>query len=193
MNSKRFFLAVLVLVMLTAGAGGVLPVYGTTGAPSISEGKPLPGFKMDMPSNPEMMQYLGLKSGPDFTLSQIPSKIVVIEVLSALCEDCHKNAPQVNQLFNIISNDSELNPHTKMLGIAVGNDAKMVDAYKKTYKVKFPIVADPKEEISTRLGSMATPTIIVADGKGMVLFIHSGVIDDLDMILDVIRTFVSQQ
>ena len=184
---------VLLLMMLTLGAGGILPVYGNTNPPSISEGKPLPSFKMDMTLSPEMIKYLGLEAAPDFTLGQIHSKLVVIEVLSALCEECHKNAPRVNKLYNIISNDPDLNSNVKMLGIAVGNDAKMVAAYKNTFKVKFPIVVDPKEDINKLLGDPATPTIIVADSKGMVLFIHSGLIDDMDMMLDVIRTFVSQK
>ncbi len=192
-NNKRFYLAALLLVMLIVGAAGALPVYGNTSSPSISEGRPLPSFKMNMTLSPEMMQYLGLEAGPEFTLSQIRSKIVVIEVLSALCEDCHKNAPQVNKLFNIISNDPELNPNVKMMGIAVGNDAKMVAAYKDTYKVKFPIVTDPKEDINKLLGNVATPTIIMVDSKGMVLFIHGGEIDDMDMILGAIRTFISKK
>jgi len=191
-NNKKFCLAVLLLTMLTICAGGILPVYGNTSPPSISEGKPLPGFKMNMILSPEMMQYLGLKTGPDFMLSQIHAKIVVIEVLSALCEDCHKNAPQVNKLFNIISNDPDLDPHVKILGIAVGNEAKMVDVYQNTYKVKFPIVADPKEEINKLLGDVGTPTLIVTDSKGVVLLIHGGLIDDMDMILDVIRASISK-
>ncbi|MDA3895512.1 MAG: TlpA disulfide reductase family protein [Desulfobacteraceae bacterium] len=192
MNNKSLSLAVVLLTMLAVCVGGVLPICGNTATSSISEGSLLPRFTMESKLSPDMLQYLGLEAGPDFTLSQIRSKLVVIEVLSVLCQECHKNAPRVNKLFNIISNDSDLNSHLKMLGIAVGNDTKMVDVYKKTFKVKFPIVADPKEDISKQLGNVATPSIIIADSKGMVLFIHEGVIDDMDLILDVVRTFVSQ-
>lgn len=192
MDNSRFCLSVLILTMLTVGAVGILPVCGNTGATLIFEGAPLPSFKMNMALSPGMMQYLGLKAEPDFTLSQIDSKLVVIEVLSALCEECHKNAPRVNKLYNIISNDSELNSHVKLLGIAVGNDTKLVDAYKNTYKVKFPIVADPKDDINKRLGNIATPSIIITDREGMVLFLHEGPIDDIDLILAALRTFVSK-
>lgn len=178
--------------MLTVGAAGILPVCAATAGPLISEGTTLPSFKMDKTLSPEMQQYLGLDAGLDFTLKQIRSKLVVIEVLSALCQECHKNAPRVNKLYNIISSDSELNTNVKMLGIAVGNDSRLVDVYVKTYKVKFPIVADPKEDINKLLGNMATPSIIVADSNGVVLYMHEGLIDDMDMILDVIRTFHSQ-
>ncbi|MBC2717626.1 MAG: TlpA family protein disulfide reductase [Desulfobacteraceae bacterium] len=192
MNIKRNRLAVLFLTILAVCATGVLPVYGNAGATSISEGTSLPNFKIDMTLSPEMIQYLGVETGPDFTLKQIRSKLIVIEVLSAFCQECHKNAPQVNKLYNIISNDSVLHSDVKMLGIAVGDDTRLVEVYKNTYKVKFPIVADPKDNIKNLLGNVATPSIIVADKKGTVLFIHEGVIDDMDLILDVIRTFHSQ-
>ena len=185
---------VLILAIMAVCAGTISPVYGNTGATRlISEGAPLPSFKMNMTLSPDMMQYLGLEAGPDFTLNQIHSKLVVIEILSALCQECHKNAPRVNKLYNIILNDSELNSNVKMLGIAVGNETKLVDAYKDTYKVEFPIVADPKEDINKRLGNPATPSIIVTDSKGKVLFLHEGLIDDMDLILDVLRTFISQK
>lgn len=189
---EKFVISLILLVFLAVLVAGVLPVYGKTNAMPISEGETLPGFKMEMSLSSEMMRYLGVEDGPDFTLKQIRSKLIVIEVLSALCQECHKNAPRVNKLYNIISNDSDLQADVKMLGIAVGNDTKLVDVYKKTYKVKFPIVADPKDEINKQLGNVATPSIIVADNSGTVLFIHEGVIDDMDMILDVIRTFQVQ-
>ena len=192
LRNKNFVIVLISLMFLMVLVAGALPVYGKTGATSIAEGATLPGFKMEMTLNPEMLQYLGLEAGPDFTLSQIRSKLVVIEVFSALCQECHKNAPRVNKLYSIISNDSDLQADVKMLGIAVGNDTRLVDVYKKTYKVKFPIVADPKDDINKQLGNVATPSIIVADNTGTVLFIHEGVIDDMDMILDVIRTFHSQ-
>jgi len=180
------------MIILIIAAVVVLPAYGSSGGTSVAEGQSLPDFKMKMALSPEMMQYLGVESGTEFTLSQIHSKLIVIEVLSALCQECHKNAPRVNKLYNIISNDSDLSSSVKMMGIAVGNDSKLVDAYKDTYKVKFPIIADPKDDINNLLGDMATPTIIVADNKGLVLFIHEGLIDDMDAILDVLRTYQSQ-
>ncbi len=192
MKIKNYTMTVMSLIFLTVFIVGVLPVYGTTGATSISEGEILPSFKMDMMLNPEMLQYLGVESGPDFTLKQIRSRLVVIEFLSALCQECHKNAPRLNKLYNIISNDLDLKADVKMLGIAVGNDTRLVDVYQNTYKVKFPIFADPKDNINKLLGNVATPSIIVADSTGMVLFIHEGVLDDMDLILDVIRTFHSQ-
>lgn len=192
MRNKKLVIVLISLIFLTVLVASVLPVYGKTVTPSISEGSTLPGFKMEMSLNSEMMQYLGVAAGPDFSLKQIHSKLIVIEFLSALCQECHKNAPQVNKLYDIISNDSDLHADVKMLGIAVGNNTKLVDVYKKTYKVKFPIVADPKDDINKQLGNVATPSIILADNTGIVLFIHEGVIDDMDMILDVIRTFQSQ-
>ena len=189
---KSVCFASVCVIILNIVTVVVLPAYGSSGGISIAEGESLPDFKMQTTLSPEMLQYLGVKSGTEFTLRQIHSELIVIEVLSALCQECHKNAPRVNKLYNIISNDSGLSSTVKMMGIAVGNDSRLVDVYKNTYKVKFPIVADPKDDINKRLGNMATPSIIVANNKGLILFIHEGLIDDMDMILDIIRTYHSQ-
>jgi hypothetical protein len=186
---KPFFSMLITAAMLTVCIAGSVTASASEKSASIAEGQVLPEFKMETSLTPEMMQYLGLESGPMFTLKQIRSNLVIIEALSALCEECHKNAPRVNKLFNIISGDSDLNGNVKILGIALGNDARMVEAYKKTFNVKFPVIADPDDNISRQLGHLATPSLIVADSKGTVLYVHQGLIDDLDMILDVIRTF----
>lgn len=192
MGIKRVWFTWVLLTVISVGGLCVFPASVISGPPIISEGTQLPGFKMDMTLGPEMMKYLGVEAGPAFTLNQIQSKLVVIEIFSALCKECHKNAPGVNKLYHIISNDSELNPHVKMLGIAVGNDTKLADAYSKTYKVKFPVVADPEEKINMQLGNVATPSIIVADNKGTVLYFHEGIMEDMDQILDVLRAFYAQ-
>ena len=74
----------------------------------------------------------------------------------------------------------------------MGNDDKLVNIYKNNFDVKFPLVADPKEEIDSRLGYMSTPTVILADKKGIVLYMHEGIIHDIDAVLEVVRTFNSK-
>jgi len=149
---------------------------------------------MEVPLSADMQSYLGVKGSEfsSFTLNQINSKLVLVEFFSALCPDCHKNAPKVNRLYNIIENDTDLNSTIKMLGIAVGNDSKLVDVYKNKYNVKFPIITDPKSDIDNLLGNVGTPSIVLVDAQGKILFIHEGVIDDMDLLLEILHTFQSQ-
>ncbi|EFK10242.1 antioxidant, AhpC/TSA family [delta proteobacterium NaphS2] len=177
-------LVVLILVMFS---GAIIASPNAVMAASISEGSTLPEFKMDLTSKPDMLNYLGIESGTEFSLFQITAKLIVIEFFSVVCPACLKNAPNVNKLYDIISNDADLNKDVKLVGIAVGNDDKLVNIYKNKFDVKFPLVADPKEEIDTRLGYMSTPTIILADKRGTVLYMHEGIIDDIDAVLEVVR------
>ena len=180
---------VLVLVMVV---GATFASANAVAATPISEGSTLPEFKMDLASQPDMLKYLGIGSGREFSLSQIRAKLILIDFFSALCPACLKNAPNVNKLYDIISNDADLNKDVKLVGIAVGDDDKLVNIYKNNFGVNFPLVADPKEEIDSRLGYMSTPTIILADKKGAVLYMHEGIIDDIDAVLEVIRIFHSK-
>jgi hypothetical protein len=181
------------MLLAVVFAAVILLVAGNSLAATVSEGKPLPDFKMELASQQDMRDYLGIESGPEFTISQIPSRFVLVEFFSVLCKACHQNAPQVNKIYQVISDDPELLENVKMLGIALCNDGKMADGYKKTFKVKFPIVNDPEGEIDRLFPDMTTPCLILADDKGMVLFVHEGVIDDPDTILTMIRRFYSQQ
>jgi peroxiredoxin len=174
--------------LFSAGFLNALPVNGETKPAAVSEGKTLPAFKLSMPANPEIKQYLGVDGGSDFTLNQIRSKLILIEIFSAVCPGCLENAPRVNNLYNIISDDSDLKSTIVMLGIAVGNDEKLVDVYQKKYNVKFPLFPDPNGDIDKLLTDVATPTLILADNTGKILFVHGGLIEDMDHILTVIRT-----
>ena len=50
---------------------------------------------------------------------------------------CHKNAPVVNRLYNVIQGDSALAKDVKSMAIAFGNDQKQINAFKTQYsKIK---------------------------------------------------------
>ena len=193
MRIKENLTAMMPLVFISVMVvGAIIASANAVAAKPISEGSTLPEFKMDLASQPDMLKYLGIESGTEFSLSQIRAKLILIEVFSAVCPACLKNAPNVNKLYDIISNDADLNKDVKLVGIAVGDDDKLVNVYKNNFDIKFPLVADPKEEIDSRLGYMSTPTIILADKKGTVIYMHEGIIDDIDAVLEVVRIFHSK-
>jgi hypothetical protein len=101
---------------------------------------------------------------------------------------CHKAAPIVNRLYNIIRDDPTLNPDIKMMGIAVGNDPNQIKVYKNHFRVTFPILPDKKMEIWHLVGNPATPTMILVAKNQKVLMTHTGV-PDLDKMLKEIREF----
>jgi len=188
---NRFACMLFMVSIISAVLINILPVpaNGTTEPGAVAEGKVLPEFSLDIPVDPEMKQYLGVDGDAGFTLNQVQSKLILLEVFSAMCPACLKNAPRVNKLYKIISRDSDLKSSIVMMGIAVGNKEKLVKAYRKKYKVKFPVFSDPNGDIDNLLTGISTPTLLIADKSGKVLFVHGGPIDDMDYILAVIRSF----
>jgi thiol-disulfide isomerase/thioredoxin len=148
---------------------------------------PVAQFTIPAPDSVQAQQYLGLKAMEPFQLAGIDSKIVVIEFFNALCPHCHANAPIVNKLYKVIQEDAGLRD-VKVLGIAVGSEKPEVDAYRKNFKVSFPLFIDEDFAISAAMGGVDTPTtMVLATGSGKVYASHVGVIKDFDGFLKELR------
>ncbi len=140
-------------------------------------------FTLPAPDSAQAQDYLGLKANEPFKVSDIKASLVVIEFMSALCPFCHTNAPIVNNIYRAIQADSHLTD-VKVMAIASGNEKAEVEAYKKTFKVPFPVLLDEDLAISASMDGVLTPTtMIVSTENGKVLFSHTGVIQDPDRFL----------
>ncbi len=179
MNKKNHAHRVLCLLFAVL-CGGAL----TAAAASLPDAK----FTIPAP-DPKAQAYLGLKSAVPFTLPQTGARLVILEFMSAMCPQCHSNAPVVNKIYNIVGSDPALKD-VKVIGIAVSSDKAQLDAYRKAFKVPFPMFIDGDFSISASMGGIETPTtLIVAANSGKVLAVHGGVIRDVDGFLKEIRAF----
>lgn len=149
---------------------------------------PAATFTIPAPENAQVQKYLGLKTMDPFTVSNTGAKLIIIEFFSALCPQCHLNAPIVNKLYKTVSDDQSL-ADVKVIGIAVGSEKAQVEAYKKNFKVPFPIFLDDKFAISAAMDGVETPTtMIISANNGKVLASHHGVIKDFDGFLKELKT-----
>lgn len=171
-----------------------LPLYRSYsyGIEVICAGKSLPQLTLNTPNSAEEKQYLGLKNLNSFTISQIPSKIILIEVFSFYCPICHKQAPIANKLYRLIQQNPELSKDIKMIGIGAGNNRKETEAYKTNFRVPFPLFCDPDFKIHKKFGEPRTPLTILTNRNGKVLLTHFGVIEDVDEFLSKINKFHKQ-
>ena len=131
-SRQRFHLVVYLLLALVCAFPGRLM------AEQFSVGSQFPPFTLPAPDSTDAQTYLGLKASSPFSLSQTGAKVVIVEFMSALCPHCQANAPVINKVFRTVQEDAGLAASVKVLAIAVGNDQKQVDAFKKTYNVGFP-------------------------------------------------------
>jgi thiol-disulfide isomerase/thioredoxin len=192
MRQKHFLKSLQLLTLLLF----FLQCYAVHGAQDeqFASGSQLPSFTIPAPDSAQAQKYLGLASAEPFTISQIGAKIVMIEFFSALCPHCQTNAPVVNRLYKAIQDDARLAKDVKIIGIAIGNNKKQVDAFKKTYKVPFPLFLDEQYGISGPLGGVDTPTMLVlATGSSKVLACHLGVITDFDGFVKQLREICKKQ
>lgn len=170
-----------------------LSCYPAYGAETVSSGQNLPQFTLDVPDSVELQEYLGLKNLKSFSISQIPAKLILLEVFSIYCHVCHKQAPLVNKLYKFIQEDSDLRNDIKIIGIGAGGKPRDLVPYEKKFRVPFPVFPDPYLDIHKKLGSPGVPFIIVVTNAGKVLFTHVGLIEDAEEFFGQIKKFHKQQ
>jgi peroxiredoxin len=183
---KKCFLKGLQLLIYLLCAFPCYTVYGSQDQP-LPAGSQLPPFSLPAPDSQQTASYLGLSTMEPYTISQIDAKLVLIEILSVLCPQCHSNAPVLNRLYQSIQKDAALARDVKIIGICLGNDKTQADAFQKSFKVPFPLFPDKDFAIAQAVEVMDTPTMILVTHSAKVLWSYSGVIEDLDGLLKVLR------
>jgi peroxiredoxin len=133
------------------------------GATVLSPGMKLPTFRLSSPASADALHYLGLTKAESFALSQVPSKFILVEILSVFCQYCQKQTPAMNRIYQYTQEDPTLAKHIKMIGIVAIGDQKAVEAFKTAYRVKFPLIPDPKMEIFGKLQSPPIPLLLLVN------------------------------
>ncbi len=104
-------------------------------------GAPLPAIAWQGLSGPDQA-YLGVQ-GPDSTTGDVAGEILVVEFLNTHCQSCMAQAPVMRELQTLIDTDPELKGRARILAIAEGNTADETAAFRKRYRLPFPVVPDP--------------------------------------------------
>jgi thiol-disulfide isomerase/thioredoxin len=155
------------------------PVWGET--KPVGFAIPFPDLTFPQTLSEEEQAYLGILQKKSFSIKEIRGNLILIEFISIYCVSCQRQAPIFNELYSSIEKDPRLRGKVKMVGIAAGNGLHEVEIYKKTYQIPYPILADPKFDAHTAVGSPRTPfTIWIrkdAQGKGIVVSTHLGMMD----------------
>ena len=156
----------------------------------LSEGMTLPQFTLSEPLGKAEQTYLGLKDRKPFELSQVPAKLILIELFEVNCGICNEQAPLSNKLYNIIKNNEELSQDIKMIGIGAGNNVKQIGVYKKKKRVPFPLFTDRNFEIFKKVGRPGVPFHILVDQKGNVLLTELGLIESVeDFFREIVKIY----
>ena len=137
-----------------------------------------PAVTLQLPSDPALRHYIGVKAGDTFTVDDMASEVVVVEIFNMYCPFCQREATHVNELFTLVDGREDLNRRLKIIGIGVGNSNYEVDFYRRSYSVQFPLFADKDFEIHEKVGKVRTPCFFIlkrdAHRRFRVAFVHSG-------------------
>ncbi|NWF93762.1 MAG: redoxin domain-containing protein [Syntrophaceae bacterium] len=155
MSKTRLCLFVIVIFI----AGSISYTLAATVSPL--KGDVLPKINLLIPKNPDEKNYLGLSGTGTFRIPQIKAKIVIVEVFSMYCPHCQKDAPRINEMYQMIEDSPDLKNRIKIIGIGAGNSPFEVEVFKKTYSVPFPLFADKDFSIHKLLGEVRTPFFVV--------------------------------
>ncbi len=151
-----------VLLPMIAVAWAMPEVRAEGGPP---EGGVLPEFVLQAPQRAEEREYLGLTNSGSFKIPESRGELIVLELFSMYCPYCQKEAPVVNQLYQIVAGRSDLRDKVKIIGIGAGNSKFEVNAFKDLYHVPFPLFPDADFSIHKILGETRTPYFIVVRNK----------------------------
>lgn len=133
------------------------------------------------------ISYLGLMGKNKFSFKDIHGSTLIIELFSTYCMSCPKNYPVLNSIYNYVESNKELKDKVKVFGIAIGNTQDEINEHIKIYSLIFPVLTDYWFTFHKAIGSPRVPFTIIAKkitkNKIKVLFVHQGVIDNEDIIL----------
>ncbi len=131
--------------------------------------------------------YLGLAANAGtFSLQDIDADLLVVEVLSPYCKHCQATAPRFETVIAEVRSAGY--PRTvRFLGSAIDVNAFVVERFRKTYDVSFPVIPDPEQVFGHALGVRTIPHFLVIDMQRHAVVYEVAKPDDLNGLLMAIR------
>ena len=155
-----------------------------------SKGEVIPDINLSAPESLNEKDYLGIKELNSFKISQINADIVILEIFSMYCPYCQKEAPLINELYNLIKKRKDIKNKIKIIGIGAGNTPFEVKVFKDKYNVPFPLFSDESFSIHKSVGEVRTPYFFVykinTDAPTKIIYSKVGSIQDPEKFLDLI-------
>jgi thiol-disulfide isomerase/thioredoxin len=165
------------IIVLLLGLA-VLPALGY-----VEAGNKLGDLEFPAPLGAEDASYLGVPAGKPFKLSQLSTPYTLVEVFATGCSHCYAHAPAFNTLFGLINKDPKTAGKVKVIGLASGDSLDNCGAWKKQCKVPFALAADTDRKTTDKINIMGTPTTILLDKAGNVLYAKAGAFESPEAFL----------
>lgn len=154
------------------------------------KGDVFPDIALSTPKDMHERSYLGLKETTHFTIPDINAEVVIVEIFSMYCPYCQKEAPLLNELFNMINKSQDIKDKIKILGIGAGNTPFEVQVFRDTYSIPFPLISDESFSVHKVIGEVRTPYFFVIKnnpgGSPTIIYSKVGTIKEPETFLELI-------
>jgi thiol-disulfide isomerase/thioredoxin len=114
----------------------------------------------------------GRKLGPP----DLDGRVVVVDFWASWCAPCHLQTAILEKLR------PQYAPHgVEFLAVNSGEDEATVRAFVGDRPFSFPVLLDPQERVSARLGVLALPSLMIVDRDGEVAYFRAGIVPERRM------------
>jgi thiol-disulfide isomerase/thioredoxin len=102
--------------------------------------------------------------GVEYTVGGPRAKPVMINFWASWCEPCQQEAPELVNLYNKYKDQFDL----YAVNVTQGDKLVNVKKFVKDYEYPFPVLLDPKGEISESYRFLFIPTSFLVDKNGVI-------------------------
>lgn len=141
--------------------------------------------------------YLGLTRPGPFTLKEVQADYLVLEFFSDSCGHCALQVPVADRLFQLIEDNPKWaagngkRARLKMMGLGYYCTPEQLAQWRKEYEPSFPLIPDPKGQVERRLDVPGTPTYVVLDRQGTVVYFYRGDLRSPQQFLRTLRSHLN--
>jgi DsbE subfamily thiol:disulfide oxidoreductase len=109
------------------------------------------------------------RDGKNMRLSELRGQVVLLNFWASWCGPCREEMPILNALYHKYKDLG-----FTVLGVNLDAKTEKALAYLKDTPVDFPVLYDPKGEVSKVYGVSAMPSTVIIDRNGTVRYLHQG-------------------
>lgn len=120
-------------------------------------------------SGPAPNFALAARDGGQVTLAELEGQVVMVNFWATWCGPCRQEMPHLEALYQRYKDLG-----FTLLGVNVEEDSSGADKFLAETPVTFPILFDPKSEVSKKYDVIAMPSTVLIDRTGSMRFIHHG-------------------
>jgi cytochrome c biogenesis protein CcmG, thiol:disulfide interchange protein DsbE len=103
-------------------------------------------------------------NGRQFTPRDFGGKVLVLNFWASWCPPCVQEIPSLNEFQKMFAADGVV-----VLGVSVDHNEKNYRTMVKNFKIVFPTVRDPEENVSYKYGTYKVPESYIIDRNGKVV------------------------